>query len=247
MNYMNPCTETGGLLYGNNIIHTHGHERFLSAYIKEPETIYWISQFKDDSVFYDIGANVGLYSLIAGSKGCKVYSFEPESKNFTLLNGNIQLNSYDITAYCLAVYDKFLVDKLYCSNLDSYHNFKSKSKYQETKFTQGCISLSLQQITEYLPSPNHIKIDVDGIEKTIVDGYDKFDELDSMLIEVNEDDEKEYIRERLSKYGFICTQIGDNMIFHRSSFDNKILLDLENINVLQRIELGKKIFELSNE
>ena len=30
---------------------------------KEPETIEWIDSFKKNSVFWDIGANVGIYSL----------------------------------------------------------------------------------------------------------------------------------------------------------------------------------------
>lgn len=33
--------------------------------IKEPETLAWINQFKDGSVYYDFGANVGLYSIYA--------------------------------------------------------------------------------------------------------------------------------------------------------------------------------------
>ena len=35
---------------------------------KEPETISWINEFKDRSIFWDIGANVGLYSIYAASK-----------------------------------------------------------------------------------------------------------------------------------------------------------------------------------
>ena len=38
------------------------HRTFFS---KEPETIEWIDKFEDNSVFYDIGSNIGIYSLYA--------------------------------------------------------------------------------------------------------------------------------------------------------------------------------------
>ena len=38
---------------------------------KEPETLNWIDNFKENSVFFDIGANVGIYSIYAvKSKNC---------------------------------------------------------------------------------------------------------------------------------------------------------------------------------
>ncbi|MEK7500350.1 MAG: FkbM family methyltransferase, partial [Patescibacteria group bacterium] len=40
----------------------------------------------------DIGANVGLYTVIAAKKARKVFSFEPESENFILLNKNVWEN-----------------------------------------------------------------------------------------------------------------------------------------------------------
>lgn len=52
---------------------------------------------KPGDIVADIGANIGYYTLIAaklaGDEG-KVYSFEPESNNFELLNKNIKINGY---------------------------------------------------------------------------------------------------------------------------------------------------------
>ena len=52
---------------------------------KEPDTVEWINRYvKPGDVFYDIGANLGLYSILAAKllqgRG-KVYRFEPESQN----------------------------------------------------------------------------------------------------------------------------------------------------------------------
>ena len=51
---------------------------------KEPETLEWIDQFKgDEIVFWDIGANIGLYSIYAAlkHKNIKIISFEPSVNN----------------------------------------------------------------------------------------------------------------------------------------------------------------------
>lgn len=42
--------------------------RAKSFSTKEPETLNWIDQFSENSIFYDIGANIGLYSLYAAKK-----------------------------------------------------------------------------------------------------------------------------------------------------------------------------------
>ena len=43
---------------------------------KEPETIEWIHTFGSDDIMWDIGANVGVYSLYAALRGNRVCSFE---------------------------------------------------------------------------------------------------------------------------------------------------------------------------
>ena len=44
------------------------HSRVNSIFAKEPETIDWINNFKDGRIFWDIGANIGVYSIYAASK-----------------------------------------------------------------------------------------------------------------------------------------------------------------------------------
>jgi len=74
---------------------------------KEPETLEWIERFfRSEDVIYDIGANVGLYSLFAAkhlNSRCKVYAFEPEALNYAKLNINIYINglSGTIVPCCL--------------------------------------------------------------------------------------------------------------------------------------------------
>ena len=57
----------------------------------------WIRNYiKPDDIVYDVGANVGAYSLLIGkmvSQGAgKVYAFEPGAANFHSLSRNIEAN-----------------------------------------------------------------------------------------------------------------------------------------------------------
>ena len=60
---------------------------------KEPETLEWIDAIPKESVVWDIGANIGLYSVYAAKqRHCKVLAFEPSVFNLELLARNISLN-----------------------------------------------------------------------------------------------------------------------------------------------------------
>jgi len=60
---------------------------------KEPETLAWIDGMTHADVLWDIGANVGLYSLYAAKRNdMTVLSFEPSIFNLELLGRNCHLN-----------------------------------------------------------------------------------------------------------------------------------------------------------
>src|SRR3989338_2072811 len=81
--------------------------RVNTLFTKEPETISWLEEtISPESVLYDIGANIGLYSLYAAHlfpEKAQVIAFEPESLNFARLNQNIYLNKFNknITTFCI--------------------------------------------------------------------------------------------------------------------------------------------------
>jgi ribosomal protein L11 methylase PrmA len=65
----------------------------------------WIKLCRESEVIIDIGANTGVYSLIAKTvnPGAKVFAFEPVERVFEKLQGNCRLNNYDIGCFKKAV------------------------------------------------------------------------------------------------------------------------------------------------
>ena len=187
---------------------------------KEPITIDWIKSFKKKSVFYDIGANIGVYSLYAAiSSKVRVYAFEPESNNFQTLMENIIINHQqdNILAFPLGISNQTELTKLHLSEFasaSSHHtvgesalNHGSLEKIN-TKYRQGIFSTTLDDLHEKwnLPLPDYIKIDVDGIEHKIIEGCNKIlknKKLSSLLIEINENrKEDQSIIKKLKKFNF---------------------------------------------
>ena len=73
---------------------------------KEPDMLPWLDGLRADDVLWDVGANVGVFSLYAAaSRGCRVVAFEPAAANYFVLTRNLQLNTVTdrVTAYCLAL------------------------------------------------------------------------------------------------------------------------------------------------
>jgi len=169
---------------------------------KEPETIEWIESFKDNESLFDIGANIGCYSLYAGKKNINVIAFEPAAANYFLLQKNIEINQMDdkIQAFCIAFDESSQVGFLHMPSTQIGGAINTFSKDSgdlsfmgdawKVKFRQGMIAFSLDDFLGYyhLNPPTHIKIDVDGIEGRIIRGAKKTlsdKRVRSMLIELD--------------------------------------------------------------
>lgn len=149
---------------------------------KEPDTIDWIETFKDGEVLWDIGANVGMYSIYAATGGRNpVVAFEPGSANYFLLNRNIEINHLQdsVTAYCVALSDTTGASQLHMKSTGLGGAFSSYGKPVgeggrefNPKFRQGMLGFTIDDfIALYSPPfPNHIKIDVDGLEISVLKG-----------------------------------------------------------------------------
>tara|TARA_X000000950_G_C13903884_1_gene655980 strand:+ start:793 stop:1611 length:819 start_codon:yes stop_codon:yes gene_type:complete len=188
--------------------------RAQTFYSKEPDTISWIKSFKKNSIFFDVGANIGIYSIFSAKIGHDVIAFEPESHNFLALNLNIFDNELKnkITAYPFSIDQNPSISKINIHKFrfgGSGHSFGRKNQFYNTssKFEQGSMSITLDKFCEETKIyPNYIKIDVDGNELRIINGMTKLislQKIKSILIELNLDfDEHKQIIKILEKFNY---------------------------------------------
>jgi len=129
-----------------------------------------IEQFlKNDSVFIDIGANIGLYTLYASkliNKNGQIISFEPFPKNFQSLTQNITLNGLsNVRIEKVAIGENE-------GNVNLYYNEREKNlgMVSTTPLEKGIkeevevVSLDSYLKNESFTRIDLIKIDIEGFE-----------------------------------------------------------------------------------
>lgn len=158
--------------------------RNLTFSSKEPGTLEWIDSFPSGSELWDIGANVGLYSVYAAKKGVRVHAFEPSVFNLEFLARNINLNDVSdlITVFPVAVggvgvsaSSLNLSSTAWGDSQNSFGTLRGQFGVDiSSKFKYRVIGVSLDALVAdlKLAQPDFIKIDVDGIEPEILESGD---------------------------------------------------------------------------
>lgn len=178
----------------------------LHSCVKEPETIDWIHGFfKEGDVYYDIGANVGAYALVAAKhfRGkVQVYAFEPSFPTFKQLCTNVVLNDCQgsVTPLQVALSERTGMAVLNYSSLlpgSALHALGEavdyKGDYFQPVVKQSVLAFALDDLVRQfaLSPPTHVKLDVDGIELSILKGAEQTlsrAALKSVLVEILEGD-----------------------------------------------------------
>jgi FkbM family methyltransferase len=166
---------------------------------KEPETLEWIDGMSSESVVWDIGANVGLYSIYAAkTRGCRVFAFEPSIFNLELLARNIDLNclAEKVTIVPLPLSEQLsfstlrMTSKTWGGALSTFgESFGHDGEDIKKVFEFPTIGLSMVDAVELLkiPQPDYIKMDVDGIEHLILKGgMPILEAARGVLVEIND-------------------------------------------------------------
>jgi FkbM family methyltransferase len=115
----------------------------------------------DDTIFIDIGANLGIYSLLAKELGAYTVLFEPEPRHYSFLSRN-----------------KSIFDEVYCSALS---NFEGKSMLFVAKDNNLGVEVAVDRFDNFLSRSSIdlgkvacIKIDVEGNECETVCGMENY-------------------------------------------------------------------------
>jgi len=150
--------------------------RAMTVLTKQPATIAWINSFDPGSVFWDIGASVGVFSLYAAlATDTRVVAFEPAAVNYYLLSANCEANKLHDRVDCLliGVGARRAIARLEVSQFRAARSFSFRGKRTEPyEGRQAAVVLSIDELVEDygLPCPNYVKIDAPGASEGIVAG-----------------------------------------------------------------------------
>ena len=133
-----------------------------------------LSSIRPGDVFYDVGANVGVYScLVAGVNGTTIVAFEPHPENADRLVENAALNDADITLYRYALMDDDGTAELAITDdalgsaghtlLTDYHGDP-----ETVTVTERPGDDLIEE--EGIPTPTVVKVDVEGAEMSTLRG-----------------------------------------------------------------------------
>ena len=136
----------------------------------------FLKSYASNFIFIDVGANKGLYSIIAAkNSNCeKVISFEPILETYKFLKQNCSLN--DIIHKCqlhnLAISDACEVKKI---PFDKYHSGKASIALKAESEQANLISINTvdKSIFSNISVEDHknyiLKVDVEGFELTVLE------------------------------------------------------------------------------
>ena len=137
------------------------------------ETQLVLNYLKSGDCFVDVGANIGYYSVLAaeqvGRQGY-VAAFEPEPKNFSLLQKNIAHNGYDfIDAQFAGLSNKNTAAKIFLNKT----NYGDHQIYDAGEQREACdIQLlnGAEYLSSYIQKIDFLKVDTQGAEFQVIEG-----------------------------------------------------------------------------
>ena len=160
---------------------THGLSKFVYIYkIREIlDTDLVLQEVNGDMTVLDAGANIGYYALLESSclgAGGRVYAFEPDIRNFEVLEKNVKDNnlSNKIKLFNFAVGSENAIGKFYLykeSNINSFVKNEKKKSIEE-KFVKVKI-IKLDDF-EHIDKVDFIRMDIEGYECFLIDGAMEF-------------------------------------------------------------------------
>lgn len=198
--------------------------RAETALTKEPGTLKWLeANVRAGDVVYDIGANVGIYTMMACqlvNDSGRVYAFEPHIPTAKALLTNLSVNAWGnrATVITSALHSEQGFFPFHYSNLksgSSGHQVKEPVDEFGRPFTPAATELKQCTTVDYLlrkkaiEPANLIKLDVDGNEFEVLKGMEGWLQaapgLRSIQVEVHEIDEIR-VRTIMERYGFHLTE-----------------------------------------
>jgi FkbM family methyltransferase len=179
----------------------------------------WRELCRTSKVIFDIGANTGVYSLVAKTinPGASVYAFEPVSRVYDKLVKNCELNAYPITCFEKAVSNYTGKAVIYDTaeehvlSVTVNKNLQSPSRaVKETEIQ----TVTLRQIVEdeELTGIDLMKIDVETHEPEVLEGLGEYLARfrPAMLIEILTDEVGAKVKDLVQDLDYLYFNIDEN-------------------------------------
>jgi FkbM family methyltransferase len=183
-------------------------------------TSLWIKLCEDADHIVDVGANTGVYSLIAGcvNPHAQIYAFEPVTRVYDRLQNNIHLNRYKVNANCIAlsnkngdaiIYDIPDMEHIYSVTVNKNMFTAGTPVIETTIQTKTLDSIILEQ---NIPKIDLIKIDVETHEPEVLEGYmmNLKKHMPSVIIEVLTDDVGKKVESYIKDLPYLYYNIDEN-------------------------------------
>ena len=142
----------------------------------------WIELAKKAKVIVDVGANTGLFSLVAKAVNptATVYALEPVERVFEKLEANVDRNSYDIQCISKAASNSDGTALIY-DDTRHEHTYSVTVNENFTSFSDEEVAVEIETIQldtlveQYkLTQIDLLKIDVEGHEPQVFEGFQKY-------------------------------------------------------------------------
>lgn len=144
------------------------HGCWLGSYECDKQTLIARS-VEQGTVFFDIGAHVGFYTLLAsilvGDAG-KVFAFEPLPRNLEYLKKHLDVNGIQN----VTIFDAAVSNRSGKAQFAEAPNSSMGSLVDEGMLTVDVVSLDELLASERVPHPHYMKIDVEGAEMSVLEG-----------------------------------------------------------------------------
>lgn len=187
------------------------HRCWLGLYERE-QVLLFAAAARDASVVFDVGANVGYYSMIAAKRvgpGGQVHAFEPNSSAAVLLEEHVRLNR----ATNVVIHRTAIADTV--GELKFWDGAGAESHLAEDgPTTVRSDTLDSMLAENALPPPDLMKIDVEGAEFRVLLGAESIlrTARPSILIEVHGDPEAECLP-HLRSFGYDIAMVDSHTFF----------------------------------
>ncbi len=169
--------------------------------------------------FYDIGANIGFFSLLAarivGKEG-RVAAFEADPEVATRLREHVARNAFGwITAEEKAVWSEQRT--VYFARIDPATSPDRGLGHVVSATAGDTIQVSAVSLDEYIrtqPAPDFLKCDVEGAEVEVFRGAQRLlkEKSPGIICEMHSEENHRILLDEFSRLGYICKPCGANHI-----------------------------------